>query len=149
MKDNDKVQPALLTRTEINWLLGNAKVSKTYEYRIRSDIKKKLKTFTELEMPMLIQKGIISNLHLSKYTQNLRTNPQSKLYNISQLPSDIEIQTQNMVGRKGFEPSNPAMSRRYLNQARPPARLYSCQVLQFCTIKPLMVFIFAIIHVII
>lgn len=32
------------------------------------------------------------------------------------------------VGRKGFEPSNPAMSRRYLNQARPPAH-YSCQTL--------------------
>ena len=25
------------------------------------------------------------------------------------------------MGREGFEPSNPAMSRRYLNQARPPA----------------------------
>ena len=32
-----------------------------------------------------------------------------------------EIPSQNMVGREGFEPSNPAMSRRYLNQARPPA----------------------------
>ena len=27
-----------------------------------------------------------------------------------------EIPAQNMVGREGFEPSNPAMSRRYLNQ---------------------------------
>ena len=26
------------------------------------------------------------------------------------------------VGRVGFEPTTPAMSRRYLNQARPPAR---------------------------
>jgi hypothetical protein len=25
------------------------------------------------------------------------------------------------VGRVGFEPTTPAMSRRYLNQARPPA----------------------------
>jgi hypothetical protein len=35
--------------------------------------------------------------------------------------SNIEICAQYMVGREGFEPSNPAMSRRYLNQARPPA----------------------------
>ena len=27
------------------------------------------------------------------------------------------------VGRVGFEPTTPAMSRRYLNQARPPAPL--------------------------
>ncbi len=27
------IQPALLTRTEINWLLGNVKVSKPYEYQ--------------------------------------------------------------------------------------------------------------------
>jgi hypothetical protein len=26
-----------------------------------------------------------------------------------------------LVGRVGFEPTTPAMSRRYLNQARPPA----------------------------
>ena len=78
MKDKDKVQPALLTRTEIQWLLGNVKISKTYEYRIKSDIRKKLKTFTELELPLLIEQGIIDNIDLSKYTQNLRTNPQTK-----------------------------------------------------------------------
>ena len=40
------------------------------------------------------------------------------------IPENSTIQNcgHNMVGRKGFEPSNPAMSRRYLNQARPPAR---------------------------
>ena len=29
--------------------------------------------------------------------------------------------TKYEVGRVGFEPTTPAMSRRYLNQARPPA----------------------------
>jgi hypothetical protein len=28
------------------------------------------------------------------------------------------------LGRVGFEPTTPAMSRRYLNQARPPAQTY-------------------------
>ena len=96
-----------------------------------------------------MRKGIIDNFDLSIFTQNLRTNPQTKDQIIPQPLQDIENCAQNMVGRKGFEPSNPAMSRRYLNQARPPARLYSCQVLQFCTKNHLMVFIFAIIHVII
>ena len=44
--------------------------------RIKSDIKKKLKTFTESEIPLLIQNGFIDSFDLSKYTQNLRTNPQ-------------------------------------------------------------------------
>ena len=115
------IQPALLTRTEIKWLLGNVKVSKPYEYRIKSDIKKKIKTFTDLELPLLIQKGFIDNGGLSKYTQNLSTNPQITIQDLSTDPSDNENCAQ-MVGREGFEPSNPAMSRRYLNQARPPAR---------------------------
>ena len=37
------IQPALLRRTEIKSLLGNVEVSKSYEYRIKSDIRKKLR----------------------------------------------------------------------------------------------------------
>jgi hypothetical protein len=33
--------PALLTRTEMGWLLGSVQVSKDYQYRIKRDIKKK------------------------------------------------------------------------------------------------------------
>ena len=36
-------QPALLTRTEFEWLLNRIKVPKAYQYRIKSDIKKKRK----------------------------------------------------------------------------------------------------------
>jgi hypothetical protein len=33
--------PALLTRSELDFLPGKKKVSKSYEYRIRSDIRRK------------------------------------------------------------------------------------------------------------
>jgi len=92
---------ALLTRTEIQWLLGKIKVSKPYEYRIKSDLKKKLKIFTELEIPLLIEKGFIDNNDLSKYPQNLMTNPQINNQNFSINPLSIENCAQNMVGRKG------------------------------------------------
>ena len=72
-----------------------------YQYRIKSDIRKKLKTFTELEIPLLIEKGIIDNVDMSIYTQNLRTNPQIKDHNNLQLPADFQFSSQNMVGRKG------------------------------------------------
>jgi hypothetical protein len=57
-------------------------VSKIYEYRIKSDIKKKLQTFQQLELPLLIEKGFIisdsidNNNNLSVYPQNLSANPQ-------------------------------------------------------------------------
>ena len=100
---------------------------------------------------MLIRKGIIDNVDVSIYTQNLRTNHQIECDNISQLPSNGQFQSQNMVGREGFEPSNPAMSRRYLNQARPPARFicYMCQALKFRALDRSNNFILAIINVII
>ena len=94
-------ESALLTRTEVGWLLGKVKVSKPYEYRIKSDIRKKIKAFTELELPLLIQHKIIDNFDLSKYTQSLRTNPQIHQQNISTNSSILENCGQNMVGRKG------------------------------------------------
>jgi len=36
------IQPALLTRTEINWLLGNkVTIAKSYEYKMRSSLRRK------------------------------------------------------------------------------------------------------------
>jgi hypothetical protein len=95
-------EPALLTKTETKWLLDKVDISKGYEYRIKSDIKKKLKVFTDLEIPLLIKKGIIANTDLSVFTQNLRTNPQNRVDKISQLTSINENRAQNMVGRKGL-----------------------------------------------
>jgi hypothetical protein len=80
---NHEIKPfdqALLTKTELEWLLGKIQVSKVYEYRIKSDIKKKLQTFQKSELPLLMEKGFISpssyNSSLSVYTQNLSANPQ-------------------------------------------------------------------------
>ena len=73
----EKIRPAILTRTELQWLLGNIKISKIHEYRIKSDIRKKLKTFAEIEIPILIQKGFMDTNNLSIFPQNLITNHQS------------------------------------------------------------------------
>jgi hypothetical protein len=71
--------PALLTKTERDWLQHKIKVSKVYEYRLKSDIKKKLQRFQQLELPLLMKSGFISstNSDLSVYTQILSANPQS------------------------------------------------------------------------
>jgi hypothetical protein len=77
---NPEACPAFLTKTELDWLQHKIKVSKVYEYRLRSDIKKKLQTFQQLELPLLMKNGFISYPQgdLSIYTQNLSANPQSR-----------------------------------------------------------------------
>jgi hypothetical protein len=79
---NHEIKPftqALLTKSELAWLVGKIQISKVYEYRIKSDIKKKLQTFQQIELPLLMEKGFIfpsNNNHLSVYTQNLSANLQ-------------------------------------------------------------------------
>ena len=73
----------------------------------------------ELELPMLPQSGLANNM--SPFTQDLSPNPQLQRTNAIDR-EDRKFSIHNIVGRKGFEPSTPAMSRRYLNQARPPAQ---------------------------
>jgi hypothetical protein len=75
---NPDTFPALLTKTELEWLQHKIKVSKTYEYRLKSDIKKKLQTFQQLELPLLMKNGFISssNNNLSAYIQSLSANHQ-------------------------------------------------------------------------
>jgi hypothetical protein len=75
---NSDTSPALLTKTELDWLQHKIKVSKVYEYRLKSDIKKKLQTFQQLELPLLMKNGFVSSAanDLSVYPQSLSANPQ-------------------------------------------------------------------------
>jgi hypothetical protein len=59
-KIND-TKPALLSKSELQWLLGDIKVSKSFEYKIRSSIKRKVQTLTELELPLLIKNNFFVN----------------------------------------------------------------------------------------
>jgi hypothetical protein len=51
-------KPSLLTKTEIEWLSGKAHLSKTYEYKIKSIIKSKLKALSEFELPLVLNSGL-------------------------------------------------------------------------------------------
>jgi hypothetical protein len=52
-----EVKPALLTRAEIEWLQGKKQVSKSFEWKMKSEIKQKLRIFEALEMPLLQEQG--------------------------------------------------------------------------------------------
>ena len=51
-------KPSLLTKTEIDWLSGKTHLSKSYEYKIKSTIKSKLKALSEFELPLILNSGL-------------------------------------------------------------------------------------------
>jgi hypothetical protein len=56
---DNKKNIALLTRKERDWSLGNLDVSKSYEYKLKSGIKRKIQTLVNLELPLLIKNSLI------------------------------------------------------------------------------------------
>ncbi len=67
-------KPSLLTKTEIDWLSGKTHLSKSYEYKIKSIIKSKLKALSEFELPLILNSGLFpeeaANLTIFKnYTE--------------------------------------------------------------------------------
>jgi hypothetical protein len=59
--ETDNFNPVLLSRSELEWLCGDTKVSKSFEYKIRSNIKKKIQTLTELELPLLVKSNFLAS----------------------------------------------------------------------------------------
>jgi hypothetical protein len=55
---NSSFKPSLLTKTEIDWLSGKTHLSKSYEYKIKSIIKSKLKALSEFELPLILNSGL-------------------------------------------------------------------------------------------
>ena len=55
---NSSFKPSLLTKTEIDWLSGKTHLSKSYEYKIKSIIKSKLKALSEYELPLILNSGL-------------------------------------------------------------------------------------------
>ena len=51
---------ALLTKTESEWLSGRTKnISKSFEYKMKSIIRKKMQIFNEIELPLILRCGLI------------------------------------------------------------------------------------------
>jgi hypothetical protein len=55
------LKPVLLSRSELQWLLGSAKFSKPFEYKMKNSIRRKIQTLSELELPLLIENNFFVN----------------------------------------------------------------------------------------
>jgi hypothetical protein len=98
LKDFD-TKHALLTKTELNWLQGKKfNISASFEYKIKSQIRKKLRILSSLELPLLEKSGIFSD-DLTLFGKSLTIYGKAE-YSINS--SKNGIQSQNMVGREGL-----------------------------------------------
>ena len=89
MKVVHKIEPALLTRTEIEWLQHRIQLSGGYQRKIKCDIRKKLRIFNELELPLLVRSGFIPA------TANCNTVTTNYNMNSSSIVQNNEIHAQN------------------------------------------------------
>ncbi len=47
------IKPSLLKKTEMDWFSGKTQLSTSYEYKIKSIIKNKLKALGQVELPLI------------------------------------------------------------------------------------------------
>jgi hypothetical protein len=89
-----------LTRTEITWLQGRIKLSQGFERKIKCDIKKKMRVYQEVELPLLIKAGflnIAATANRNSVTANCDRNQKLR-------PLDNEIQAQKKSLGRDLDP---------------------------------------------
>jgi len=57
---NDSRKLSLLSKTELEWLLGKKHLSDSYNRKIKSQTRKKIENFENFELPLLLEKGLLS-----------------------------------------------------------------------------------------
>ena len=91
----------MLSKTEREYLQGNLKLSKNYEYKITHSIRNKIKTFYQLELPLLQN----SNCAEDSRCEASRTDWLGKLTSC-QLPhiaKNLAIKCNKTMHSSGFE----------------------------------------------
>jgi hypothetical protein len=56
----EDIETAFLTRSEIEWLLGKRQLPKHYERKMRAVLNRKLRTWEQLERPLLEAHGFLA-----------------------------------------------------------------------------------------
>jgi hypothetical protein len=67
LSSNNFRELSLLSKTELEWLLGNIELSGSHRRKIKSQIKKKLENFEKFELPLLVEKELISLSVVTKF----------------------------------------------------------------------------------
>jgi hypothetical protein len=114
----DIPNPALLTKTELQWLNGNIQLSYAYQRKIKSDIKKKVRTLQELELPLLMEKGFI--LQNTGVTSNCNTVTANRNTDTTGKTPDSSSFSQNKEALAGIWTRDLCLTKATLYQAELP-----------------------------
>jgi hypothetical protein len=96
------LKTSILTTAEFEWLTNKKKISKGYERKIKCHIQKKIKIFQEMDLPLLIERGFLTNQSVTAFSNSSVT-----VYgNNGNLPTNTE---HKIVLRPGFEPGIVAL----------------------------------------
>jgi hypothetical protein len=59
--ENNRIEnPALLSRSELQWLLGITTLSKTFEYKMLSNIRRKIQSLMDIDLPLLMKYNLVT-----------------------------------------------------------------------------------------
>ena len=87
---------SLLSKTEVEWLLGEKQISGSYNRKIKSQIIKKIKNFESFELPLLLENGLISLSGVTKFGNGVTNISNAQ---IESLPLDNDIHLSDLKNR--------------------------------------------------
>jgi hypothetical protein len=59
-EDGQIENPVLLSRSELQWLLGKSSASKTFQYKMLSNIRRKIQALIDIDLPLLRECNLVS-----------------------------------------------------------------------------------------
>ncbi len=83
MSSNNPQELSLFSRTELEWLLGKKQLSGSYNRKIKSQIRRKINNFQNFELPLLIEKGLISFSPVTKYSNGVTKSSNTEIHSSS------------------------------------------------------------------
>ena len=92
-----------LSKSEKDWLVGSKSISKTYEYKIKSTIRKKLNTLYNFELPLIQNSPVFSN-DLTVFSKDLTAFSKVEYPIISTESPQMQIQTQKSSLGRDLDP---------------------------------------------
>lgn len=87
MANNKSQELSFLSKTELEWLLGQKHLSGSHNRKIKSQIRKKIKNFENFELPFLLEKGLISLSSVTKFVNTVTEN--SNIFNQEYSPNNF------------------------------------------------------------
>ena len=82
MTYNDQQELSLLSKTELEWLLGNKQLSSSFNRKIKSQIRKKIENFENFELPLLVERRLLFLSTVTKFSNGATkySNTQNQIY---------------------------------------------------------------------